>query len=218
MTAASSPASTRRLRTIKARVRPKLEVRGARACRIRVADDDEIGDRALPDRLQDLWNEGAALFGQFVGFESKVQREALRRQAGGRSDASPKIRSTSDSLSTVTGAGGSPADTTVDSRAVSRVAEPEVFETVARPTVLLSESGSRTVSACPGRSGVRTRRGPQADDQAGGDDRAQNGDRPRVVHSGVTRRARVVPRTPTMAVGVSRRMESGESLAIRPDT
>ena len=37
------------------------------------------------------------------------------------------------------------------------------------------------------------------------------------VHS-ETRSASVVPRTPTIAAGVSRRMESGASLAIRPDT
>ena len=35
---------------------------------------------------------------------------------------------------------------------------------------------------------------------------------------GSTRTATVVPRTPTMAEGVSRRIESGASLAIRPET
>ena len=66
--------------------------------------------------------------------------------AGGRAlNASWKIRRISDSLRAATGAGGSLADTRIESLAVSRVAVPEAFETVARPTVLLSESGSSTV-------------------------------------------------------------------------
>ncbi len=52
-------------------------------------------------------------------------------------------------------------------------------------------------------------RGQESDDQCGPS---------RHVHSGTTRSASVVPRTPTIAAGVSRCTESGESLAIRPDT
>jgi hypothetical protein len=48
--------------------------------------------------------------------------------------------------------------------------------------------------------------------------RDQNREWSRSVHSGTTRSASVVPRTPTTAAGVSRRIESGESLAMRPET
>src|SRR5262249_61929433 len=51
--------------------------------------------------------------------------------------------------------------------------------------------------------------------QRGRNDRQRDRERPR---HGVTPIARRVPRTPTTADGVSRRIESGESLAIRPDT
>src|SRR5688572_14012097 len=62
---------------------PKLEVRSRRACSIRVADDGEIGDGALVDRPQDLWDQSAAFLSQLVRFEPKVQREALWRRREG---------------------------------------------------------------------------------------------------------------------------------------
>jgi len=46
----------------------------------------------------------------------------------------------------------------------------------------------------------------------------RNGDGSRTLRQGVTRTASVVPRIPMTAAGVSRRMTSGASLAIRPET
>src|SRR5439155_24712919 len=56
------------------------------------------------------------------------------------------------------------------------------------------------------------------DGQRYGERRKHDGDRSGADHCGWTWIARLVPRTPTMAAGVSRRMESGASLAMRPET
>ena len=174
------------------------------------------GNGRFLDRVQHSREQRPALVGQLVRLETKVEREVLRRRRKrGQRVAEEPVHVAS--LSTVTGAGAWVRDTVVDSRAPARSTAAGGVRDHRAADGAVTGSGSRTTCAWPGRSGG-TRFGPQPAISSGGQHRAQCREGTRRVHSGTTRSASVVPRTPTTAAGVSRRMESGESLAMRPET
>ena len=117
--------------------------------------------------------------------------------------------------------------TRVAARGADRFANPNSLVTRARPVVPVSGSGSNTINVGGvGRVGCAIRLGlhPAASRTTtivtrNADDLAVDMHGLRSEYDyGSTRTATVVPRTPTIAAGVSRRMESGASFAMRPDT
>ena len=140
--------------------------------------------------------------------------------AGGSAEsASPNSRCTSASLMTVTGAGGWFGK---HRRRLARRGELHGSRRIRdrraadRAIAWIREQHDQVLAGT--RVAVRTRCGPQPDTSAATSTVIETAKGRAVVHSGTTRSASVVPRTPTIAAGVSRRMESGESLAIRPET
>ena len=117
--------------------------------------------------------------------------------------------------------------TRVAARGADRSTAPNSLETRARPVVPLSGSGSNTINVGGGgRGGCAMRLGPHpAARTTAIVTRSADGRRARhawhFVRSLTTARRgprRSSPRTPTIAAGVSRRMESGASFAMRPET
>src|SRR5262245_10922091 len=182
-----------------------------------MTEEHEFGNWMFGDRLQNRLDRGSALIGQLVRLEPEVQREVLRRRREGRQ------RVSEDSTGFRLAQGG-------------RFRRWLAFKGYRRMV-------GRGQAGCPSR--VRDRRasgcvrvavGKQDDERltralgrlntyagAGGSpstsrNRDEQRDRPRRVHSGTTRSASVVPRTPTIAAGVSRWTASGDILAIRPET
>ena len=62
----------------------QLEIRLGRSRRIRVSDDNNVGDDSFGDGLQDLRDESSRLFGQLVGLESEMQGKASGWRRQGR--------------------------------------------------------------------------------------------------------------------------------------
>src|SRR5438477_12581837 len=121
----------------------------------------------------------------------------------------------------VTGAAGWFVLTVVASRDARRSAVAALLETTARPVTFVSGSGSRTTRTSAGCVGSEDACfGPHAiaSVPASAARIAHARELRGIYGNGCTQIASVVPLTPTMAAGVSRRIESGASLAIRPDT
>ena len=109
--------------------------------------------------------------------------------------------------------------TRVASRAAARSADPDSLETRARPVVPFPGPAAARSTPAPGRAGVARYVSDRRRSASAAASVARSAAmRPCARHYGSTRMARVVPRTPTIAAGVSRRMESGASFAIRPET
>ena len=214
---ASRPASTSRARIALARLSPSSTLT-APPRRVGVADDRDVGKRPIPDGLQDLRNERAALVGQFVGLETEVQNEVLGGGRQGRQRVAENVLDVGLAEDGHRRRRLARETRVVDSRAAASSTPPAGFETTARPTAPSPGSGSRTTRLWPGTGGGSNTLRSAARSTATAEQRDQDRERSCLRHQGVTRSARVVPRTPMTAAGVSRRMESGASLAIRPET
>ena len=135
---------------------------------------------------------------------------------GSAAITSPNSRCTSASLITVTGVIGRfgvDRDRLANSRELHRPGGSRDRRTANGAVGLIGEQNDEVAAL---RGGAHAPR-PAAGGQNGGERRHHHRDGASADHS-VTRTASDVPRTPTTAAGVSRRIASGESFAIRPDT
>ena len=194
------------------------DVRPALAHRIGVPDDHDFGDRQRLDGFQDFRNERGGFGGQRVGLEPELQDEVTwgRRQGVQRAAEDPldlRLAHRDERAGT-----GVPGDTGRGARSrdvhdAKRTGDPDP---PGRSSLRIRQQHDqrRRHRACRFR-----RLGDTPGRTSGQQDHGDRRDKRRwSLGHWSTRIATVVPRTPTMADGVSRRMESGASFAMRPDT
>src|SRR6185295_7080210 len=206
---------------------PEREVGLGLAHRIGMPDDDDFGHRERFHRVEDRRYERRRLVGQRIGFEFELEREMPRRRRQRRKGLTEQPRH----LFRAHGGHGARRGAGRGPQRSARAGHIDRSELVVHhdaPGHLGLGIGQQHDHRRRRRRHGRRRRdtlaaaaGQQESDQPKLEPAAPA---PRTSHRSPTPPydstliATVVPRTPTMPDGASRRIESGASLAIRPDT
>jgi hypothetical protein len=207
-------------------LQPEPDVGPGVAERVGVPDDNNLRDRQPLHGSQDLGNLPARLVGQRVGFELEVQREVLRLggQRGERRAEQARDLVFADRVDGAGRAVGFHLCRRARRGPIRRallnghasVSGPAAFR-VRKKSDQCRRRRSRGNVRCDALLGAAAGPKKYCDRQRVN----RNPQVPEAWHGRYyepTRMATVVPRTPTIAAGVSSRMESGASFAMRPET
>ena len=197
-------------------LQPERKVRLLRPHRVGVPDDDDVLDRMRFHRRQNLGDERARFVRQLVRLEPEEQGEVTRRGRQRRQRVAEDALHVR--LAQLVRTGRAIRDSPTSSRVRRRGRR-------IRMGSRRSRSRSARVRVRKQHDQVLRRANGAGDALRAARRRDRDGERGqprlgrvRLAHYGTTRIASVVPLTPMIAAGVSRRMESGASFAIRPET